>query len=249
MSTETKSSFRAQRNNATNSAFTLIELLIVMSLAGLLMLAAVHLLINFTLLRSQSIGESHFESHAYNLRRFLEATLAGKESEFIAASQLVDTNEASPSASRRFRIAEAFDSDSYGQQALQFQLDSSLSLMQPPSSTTIQTEVQLRLIEDEGLYLIWPANSAQSTIQDVDIQVFLLSPWITSIRYGYYESDTDTWEYVTAIPESELTPLSQTKKLYCILLDFEHPQTLKKLSLPVYLSSQAATAHEYAAQS
>ena len=39
MSTETKSSFRAQRNNAAHSAFTLIELLIVMSLAGLLMLA------------------------------------------------------------------------------------------------------------------------------------------------------------------------------------------------------------------
>ena len=206
------------------------------------MLAAVHLLINFTLLRSESIGESHFDSHAYNLRRFLEAALAGKESEFIATSQLVDKNKQSPPARRRFHIAKVFDNSGDGQQALQFQLDSSLTLMQPSGSKGIQTEVQLQLLEDQGLFLIWQSSSAQSTIRDVDIQSFLLSPWVTTIRYGFYESESDTWEYVTAISESELTPSSQTKKLYCILLDFEHPQTLKKLSLPVYLSSQAATA-------
>ena len=242
MSTETKSSFRAQRINAANSAFTLIELLIVMSLAGLLMLAAVHLLINFTLLRSQSIGESHFESHAYNLRRFLEAALAGKESEFIAASQLVDTDDPTPPTRRRFYVAEAYDRKGLGEQALQFQLDSSLSLMEPSASKRLETEVQLRLIQDAGLYLVWQAPAPQSTIQDVDIQSFRLSPWIKTLHYGYYESETDTWEYVTDIPESERTPLSPTKKLYCILLDFENPQSLKKLSLPVYLSSQAATA-------
>lgn len=213
------------------------------------MLAAVHLLINFTLLRSQSIGESHFESHAYNLRRFLEAALAGKESEFIAASQLVDTDDPTLPTIRRFYIAEAFNSNGYGQKALQFQLDGSLSLMQPSSFRIVPTEVQLRLIEDQGLYLIWQATSPQSTIQDVDIQSFLLSPWIKTIRYGFYESESDTWEYVTTIPEFELTPLSQTRKLYCILLDFENPQTLKKLSLAVYLSSQAAITLEHAAQS
>jgi prepilin-type N-terminal cleavage/methylation domain-containing protein len=151
MSTETKSIFRAQRINAANSAFTLIELLIVMSLAGLLMLAAVHLLINFTLLRSQSIGESHFESHAYNLRRFLEAALAGKESEFIAASQLVDTDDPTPPTRRRFYVAEAYDRKGLGEQALQFQLDSSLSLMEPSASKRLETEVQLRLIQDDRL--------------------------------------------------------------------------------------------------
>ena len=213
-----------------------------MSLAGLLMLAAVHLLINFTVLRSQSIGDSHFESHAYNLRSFLEAALAGKESELMTTTQFASTDKPHQQAINRFYINEAFDSNGFGEQALQFQLDSNLSLMQPSASMRLETEVQLRLIQDAGLYLVWQAPAPQSTIQDVDIQSFRLSPWIKTIHYGYYESDTDTWEYVTDIPESERTPLSPTKKLYCILLDFENPQSLKKLSLPVYLSSQAAIA-------
>lgn len=226
---------------AAKYAFTLIELLIVMSLAGLLMLAAVHLLINFTLLRSQSIGESHFESHAYNLRRFLDAGLAGKESEFITANQLSETSEQDQQTIRRFLINDSFDSSRSDQKALQFQLDTSLSLMRASASSSMKTDVQLRLIEDQGLYLIWQDSSSQSIIDRSKIQSFLLSPWVRAIRYGYYESETDTWEYVEAIPASELSPLSQSKVLYCVLLDFEHPQISKKLSLPIYLSAQVAS--------
>jgi prepilin-type N-terminal cleavage/methylation domain-containing protein len=226
---------------AAKYAFTLIELLIVMSLAGLLILAAVHLLINFTLLRSQSIGESHFESHAYNLRRFLDAGLAGKESEFITANQLSETSEQDQQTIRRFLINDSFDGSSSDQKALQFQLDTSLSLMRASASSRMKTDVQLRLIEDQGLYLIWQDSSSQSIIDHSKIQSFLLSPWVRAIRYGYYESETDTWEYVEAIPESELSPLSQSKVLYSVLLDFEHPQTSKKLSLPIYLSAQVAS--------
>mgnify|MGYP006083218155 CR=1 FL=1 len=226
---------------AAKYAFTLIELLIVMSLAGLLMLAAVHLLINFTLLRSQSIGESHFESHAYNLRRFLDAGLAGKESEFITANQLSETSEQDQQTIRRFLINDSFDSSRSDQKALQFQLDTSLSLMRASASSSMKTDVQLRLIEDQGLYLIWQDSSSQSIIDRSKIQSFLLSPWVRAIRYGYYESETDTWEYVEAIPASELSPLSQSKVLYCVLLDFKHPQTSKKLSLPIYLSAQVAS--------
>jgi prepilin-type N-terminal cleavage/methylation domain-containing protein len=222
-------------------AFTLIELLIVMSLAGLLMLAAVHLLINFTLLRSQSIGESYFENHAYNLRRFLDAGLAGKESEFITANQLSEKSEQDQMTMRHFLINDSFDSSSSDQKALQFQLDTSLSLMRSSASSRMKTDVQLRLIEDQGLYLIWQDSSSQSIIDRSKIQSFLLSPWVRALRFGYYESETDTWEYVEAIPESELSPLSQNKVLYCVLLDFEHPQTSKKLSLPIYLSAQVAS--------
>ena len=85
-----------------------------MSLSGLLMIAAVHLLINFTLLNSQSIGDSHFESHAYNLRRFLEAAISGKECEFIASSQLTNTEDPGQPTASRFNVNDAFGSNSSG---------------------------------------------------------------------------------------------------------------------------------------
>ena len=114
--------------------------------------------------------------------------------------------------------------------------------MQAPNSKNLETAVQLSLIQNQGLYLIWQARSDQSTVEESTVQSYLLSPWVTAMKYGYYESETDTWDYVSRIPESKLAPLSPSKKLYCLLLAFENPQTLKTLSLPIYLSSQAATA-------
>ena len=175
------------------------------------------------------------------MRRFLDAGLAGKESEFITANQLSETSEEDQQTIRRFLINDSFDGSSSDQKALQFQLDTSLSLMRASASSRMKTDVQLRLIEDQGLYLIWQDSYSQSIIDRSKIHSFLLSPWVRAIRYGYYESETDTWEYVEAIPESELSPLSQSKLLYSVLLDFEHPQTSKKLSLPIYLSAQVAS--------
>ena len=74
--------------------------------------------------------------------------------------------------------------------------------------------------EDEGLYFVWQTLE-QSEEDPDDMQISLISPFVKSLRYQYYDKEGDEWEEELSFLDEGEQEKRQIPDM--IKLDFEWP--------------------------
>jgi prepilin-type N-terminal cleavage/methylation domain-containing protein len=208
---------RPHPQNLSSRAFTLIEMLIVLTIGGILLTAATTLLVNMTLLRSFPDSGLQFQLHCSNLQRFLEAGLNNETMppvvENTSSAQNTDTaggddtnNRTAPNPSQQAGTSTPTtienktifawlpEESESREPALEFSLVGDLPILEGTPEVNRSVRAQIRLSEEDGLFLIWYYPARENSTDDFEIYQRRLSPWVHTIEYAYYDSEFETWD-------------------------------------------------------
>ena len=66
---------------------------------------------------------------------------------------------------------------------------------------TFNFDGYLVLVPKEGLFLVYQTATIKQR-SPTDIEVFLLSPWVTQLEYGFYDHEKEEWTFAALPPAS-----------------------------------------------
>lgn len=199
----------------TKVAFTLIEMLIVLTLGGILLTAATSLLVNLTILRSFPDSSLHFQLHSSNLQRFLESAInADTIPPTVEVAGITEptenrTQESSNAETEPTQPATPISSSEQDDSTkwawlpeesqsrpphLEFSLSGELPLLQGTPEANRSVRAQLHFSEESGLFLVWYYASRENSSQDFEIYQRKLSPWVKALEYAYYDEEMESWD-------------------------------------------------------
>jgi len=210
------------------AGFTLIETLIVLMLSGILLTSATALLVNFTLLRAQPVETVEFIPHVKSLGRFLNTALSGEALPLAYRTNLPEGSDESPVKLDRFP-----DQSPNRPPQLEFILPGNHPLVRTREHYNRFVRCQLVHLE-HSLYLYWylePNDEFQSDDLYFHRQ---LSPWVTSLRYAYYDADNNEWETELELISDPTQP-GNYQMPDCLLIDFQEKSSDEPRTLPIYL--------------
>lgn len=207
------------------SAFTLIEVLIVLTLAGTLLVAATTLLVNLTLLRAKPVQMLEYATHLQNLTNFLQSAFKGDT--LPPAYWLENDNEA--------LTLERFPDQSSSQPPyLEFRLPGDHPLIASKAHYAQSVRTQLVFIENDGLYLHWLIESNDPREPNGTEYFQKLSPWVQAFRYGYYNATFNHWEIEDALQFAPDQP-GVYELPDCLLIEFRESVDQATTTIPIYL--------------
>lgn len=196
------------------NAFTLIEILLALTIGGMLLTAiSVYLvsLANIWFIRGDDqYFNQHVEGVTYFLNHALKNSVTSQEAEL-----------ASISWNRPPGFSEFEDP------LLTFRLKEAPALLALPDQQFTAITCHLYFRKGYGLFMLWYSN-LQKTEDSDDVQRTLVSPLLSNIRYCYYKSDDDKWEIHNTPQEDRSRKLIIPDFLF---LDFEYEGELRETPL------------------
>ncbi len=169
--------------------FTLVEILVVVALVAMIFIAINTLLFSMTELWGRG-GEKHrFERHVRNLSRYLEDELrqAALPPAGIAEKKWV---------ARDVRLENG-----RSELLVLFSLPKGSRLLTWPEAPLPDVVCGLTVRAGEGLFLVWHSRWEEKFEDDAPREL-LLSPWVTQLRYDYYEAGLKTWKTETTVRQA-----------------------------------------------
>ena len=220
------------------AAFTLIETLIVLMIAGVLMVSATTLLVNFTILRAKPVEAFEFTDHVNGLSDFLNAALAG-DALPPAYSTKTEANE-----SQAFiRLGRFPDQSRFQAPKIEFDLPGNHPLCEGTESHNPVLRAQLVWLNPGGLFLHWLVESNDPRISEGVEYHRLLSPWVEAMRYAYYDSEMESWDIEAQLQDDP----SQTDRYllpHALLIDLRESSDAEITTLYIYLNSEELILHD-----
>lgn len=174
------------RQPSGRSGFTLIELLAGIALMALLLAALLTFIFSMTEIWGQGGGRRLFQQHVNAVTAHVDAMLRH------AALPAAGAWQAEP-----FRFIRARTEDHGALEGLGFTLVKGDRLLQWPGARRApQTVCVLAVVPEEGLWVIW-----RSELEDQDDawHETLVSPFVTSLSYEYYNPETRAWRPETTV--------------------------------------------------
>lgn len=168
-----KSFFRKK----STKAFTLIEVIMAISIAGLLLVAATTYLFSLTQIWGDTQKDQYFTHHAEGVSRFLD--------------QLFD--EAQYLDSEPVKWAPLPGASPFDPPLLQFSLPGNPALLYWEGRPLGGVTCYLYFNETEGLELIW-YSELEKIESPSDMHRTLISPIVKNITYCNYDPDFEQWE-------------------------------------------------------
>ena len=165
--------------------FTLIEVLLAMSLASILLVSVTGFFFNISQLYFSEQNKPSHEIHARNATRFLDQVLQNANQETIASSNT--QNQASIKWAR-------IPGDSAGDlDHLSFKYSKEIPVIYSEDGPVPSATVWLHHDEGEGLFFIWQSKREERE-NPRDYFRSLISPHVKEIHYEYYDQRRDEWE-------------------------------------------------------
>ena len=200
---------RTTGTKALRRGFTLIEVLLALSIGMMVMTAASGMLFYVGQLWQNSETATQFEEHTESVSQFLEYILKSGSAEVATNS-----NSRSGLAWRKLPGSTTLDGE-----FLSFRVSGDLPLFQLEKSGAVADAlVFLHLVEGKGLVLDWQTD-VQIQENDKIASQTVLSRWVTAIEYHYYDLEDDNWEASDRMEEDER---SQPRFPSYIKLKFTH---------------------------
>jgi len=190
-------------------AFTLIEVLLAITIAGGLLIAAVSLSLSMGEVWGHGSGKRLFDQHVRGVTRFLDTLLrqAGPPprleedgGEMADAEEAQQERQAGPSAlgsqeGEEPVVWQKIRGNAHGsEEFLTFELPTSPGVFAWPEQPLPFVVCSLRVDPREGLFLLWKSR-LEIDFQDEEPRELLVSRYVTGIRYFYYESDGPSPEW------------------------------------------------------
>jgi prepilin-type N-terminal cleavage/methylation domain-containing protein len=205
------------RISSLRRAFTLLEILLAISVAGILIAASSYMVVSFGTIWTLRTDDDSFEEHADGVAAFLSRSFDEASSRYQPTwKEQKDSDTASDTSTEKVSEADSTKSNGYWSNAGVTMAridDTSMSetptlhfyfFQFPPAlgeaapSTTVGVEAWLKFDGKNGLYIVWKdiwsiEETAASSDKDL-LRASVISPFVTKIEYIYWDSDMKRWE-------------------------------------------------------
>ncbi|MGJ3241922.1 MAG: PulJ/GspJ family protein [Opitutales bacterium] len=225
-------------------AFTLAEVVLALSVTGLILVAAASLLTDFSTLWLKQGDDQAFEAHADGLQFFLADLLERQPHHYVPAGSAVETtgnptaaNETTPrpgstaSAGSDLAWARPPGVSRYVDPMLRLALPEDLGPILEGSGPVGRQTGYLTVDPDHGLVLVWSQALLPVESED-DLFSRILSPFVTDWAFWYHDPAFDAWDRETEPrPDPENTDSLQLPAF--VTLSLEHQGQTRTLRLPL----------------
>lgn len=172
----------------TRAGLTFLELLLAVSISGLILMASSQLMFSFAHFWRQSELEPRFAHHVDGVVSFLQYCL--DQSDNLSGNAVV-----------RFRWDRPPEET---HPAIHFRLADGLPFFVTEIRPAPPVDAWLDFDEDRGLSLLWsiPAKLTEGT---VELHRTPVSPWVEDVEIGYFDKSRNLWEYESYNGEDKST--------------------------------------------
>lgn len=172
----------AGRRNPQRAGFTLLEILLALSLAGLVLVSMNTFVFSMTEIWGRNTDVRLFEQHARAVTRFLERELRA------AALPPAAAPGAAAIAPQEIR-----PKNGSSENLLTFELTEGSRLLTWPDRPLPEVVCSLQVRPREGLWLLWHSR-LETRFEDDPPRETLITPLVTAITYDYYDPGFRTWK-------------------------------------------------------
>ena len=184
--------------------FTLVEVLLSLALLTALLLALNQFIFSMGELWGQNRQQRLFDQHVRAVTRYLE--------------ELLQRGTMAPEAARRLRIVASTVPGAGRSPLLTFDLPAGDRLLPWPGRPLPDVQCALDAAPGRGLMLYWQSRW-EVDFERVLPRVTVISPLVARLDYEYYQPETQAWQALSALTDSE----SKSKVLPTRLrLHFQH---------------------------
>ncbi len=170
------------------TGFTILEILLALAVGGMILTAVTFQIYSFTNIWLHNSTDNFFPRHVDGLTLFLN--------NMVALSEGLEEENPNPVSWTRPPGYSDLDDP-----LLTFQLRDAPPLLVWPGAPLAAVTCHLLYQRDSGLSLLWHSRLQETEDLD-DARNTLLSPYVTQIRYCYYDAEDDTWDK-TETPEED----------------------------------------------
>lgn len=200
--------------------FTLIEILLAITLVALLLVALNTFVFSMGELWGQRTDERLFEQHARAVTRFLEHELRA------AALPPAARANSTPIALQEIKPQQGMT-----EKLLTFELPAGSRLLNWPERPLPEVVCSFQVRPREGLVLLWHSRLEKNFDTDPPRET-VVTPLVSAISYDYYEADTQRWTNETNL---KLDPQGQPVTPQRLRLKFSYNRLTREsvITLPL----------------
>ncbi len=210
---------RLARFRRSRRAFTLIEILLAITLVALLLVALNTFVFSLGELWGQRADERLFEQHARAVTRFLEHELRA------AALPPAARADSTPIALQEIKPQQGMM-----EKLLTFELPGGSRLLNWPERPLPEVVCSLQVRPGEGLVLLWHSRLEKNFDTEPPRET-VITPLVSALSYDYYDTDLRRWTNETAL---KLDPQGQPLAPQRVRLKFTYNRLTREsvLTLP-----------------
>lgn len=164
------------------AAFTMLEILIAVTLVGMLLLALNTFIFSMGELWGRNSEPRLFEQHVRNVTRFLQQEL-----------ERAALPPAGRSGQNAIALKEIKPQNGSTENLITFELPQGSRLIHWPGRPLPDVECSLQVREREGLYLLWHSR-LEKNFEDDPPRETVITPLVTALAYDYYDTDFKRWK-------------------------------------------------------
>ncbi len=198
------------------NAFTLIEVLIALTIGGMLLTAISVYLVSLANIWFIRGDDQYFNQHVEGVAYFLNHTL--KNAVISHKTEVASIYWDTPPGYSEFEDP-----------LLTFHLKEAPALLILPDSQFTAITCHLYFEKGDGIFILWYSNHKKIENSD-DVQRTLVSPLLNNIHYCYYKPDDDKWGLYNT-PQKGLNQKMITPDF--LLLDFEYEGEIREVPLEI----------------
>lgn len=175
----------SRRSAPASAAFTLLEVLLALSLAAMLMVSATFFIFSMAELWGGGSEQRVFERHARGVTRFLQNSLQ---------QSLVSQDPESPG---RVALRRPPGRGDFEDPLISFELMESPGFLVWPEQRLPYVVCYLHWEAGQGLFLQWHSR-LEVGFEEQEPRATLLTPFVTGMIYDYYDMESGVWSSETA---------------------------------------------------
>jgi prepilin-type N-terminal cleavage/methylation domain-containing protein len=206
------------RSPESKGGFTLLEVLMAVTLGALLMVAASTFVFSMGELWGRGTDERLFDRHVRGVSRFMDGLLRGA----VATSGTTGEESA-------IWWAESGGNEYMDSALLTFELQESPGVLVWPGEALPNVVCSFQLDRDDGLFLLWKSR-LEMDFEDASPRRTRLSPFVRDIEYIYFDTESDPPEWDRAsepMTDSEGAPLLPSR----LQISFEYGDSFRVADL------------------
>lgn len=188
--------------------FSLIETLISLAVGMAIMMGATFFLYSITQSYHQLKEDPRLEDHVEGLCALLEGLVGTTKKTPITQTKKADPEAAAPKPAPKTRRKGTGDlrwetppGVMMKDFSLAFKPQINPIFFSALPGPTFDFDGYLVFVPKEGLFLIYQTATLKKRSPD-EIEVFLLSPWVKNLEYGFYDSEKSIWTFAASAPSS-----------------------------------------------
>lgn len=214
--------FRPRRAAAAR-AFTLLEILVAMALVALVLVALNTFIFSMGELWGRRSESRLFDLHVRAVTRFLQDELRTAS---LPPEAQIGTAPVSPQEIR--------PSNGISDNLLTFELPAGCRLFNWPGPPLPDVICSLQVRSGQGLFLLWHSKLEKHFSDDPPREV-LVTPFVTALAYGYYDSDSKRWQTETTLrKDNSGQPLAPQR----LQLDFAYGTLKREATITLFTPGQ-----------